>query len=127
MKIAVATDDGTSVAGDFGTARQYLVFTMQDGQITERELRSKAVDARPVASEEAPRDPHDRFAGHRVGPGPRSRYDEMAAAVGDCEAVLAREMGTGALRAFRGYGIEPVVTDERGAEQAVLRYLRENG
>jgi predicted Fe-Mo cluster-binding NifX family protein len=121
-KIAMASDDGETVAADFRTARHYVVVTLENGEIVDRELRPKVAGAAPVP-DTGPRDPNDRFAGHKVGPGPRSRHDEMAASVGDCEAVLAGAMSTGAMSALRGYGIEPVVTDVRDIAEAVEAYL----
>ncbi|HEX9017484.1 MAG TPA: NifB/NifX family molybdenum-iron cluster-binding protein [Chloroflexota bacterium] len=121
MKVAVATDDGREVAGDFGFAKQFVVLTVTGGKVADRELRPKPVDARPPA-EKAERDPNDHFAGHRVGKGPRSHYDEMAAQIGDCDAVLAGEFSTGARSALRGYGIEPVRTGAREVDDAAVRY-----
>jgi len=124
MRIAVVSDDGTTVAPDFGRSKQVLVFSVEGGRVVATEVREKVPDGRPQSDQEAkPRDPNDHFAGHRVGPGPRSRYDEMAAAIGDCDAVLAGGMGIGAYNALRGYGIEPIITDIGSADEAVRAYL----
>ena len=124
MKIAAVSDDGAKIAPDFGRAKQVLVFLVADRRIVSQEAREKVPDARPQGDQEArPRDPNDHFAGHRVGPGPRSRYDEMAATIGDCDAVLAGGMAIGAYNALRGYGIEPIITDIDDVEQAVRAFV----
>jgi len=41
MKIAVVTDDGTTIAQHFGRARYYQVFSAEDGAILDRELRDR--------------------------------------------------------------------------------------
>ena len=41
MKIAVATDDGTTVSQHFGRALSYTVITVKDGQIANKETRDK--------------------------------------------------------------------------------------
>ena len=124
MRIAVVSDDGEKIAPDFGRARQVIVFSVEDRKIVSQEVRDKVPDGRPQGDQEAkPRDPNDHFAGHRVGPGPRSRYDEMASAIGDCDVVLAGGMGTGAYNALRGYGIEPVITDVDDVETAVRAFI----
>ena len=124
MRIAAVSDDGAKIAPDFGRARQVLVFLVEDRSIVSHEVREKVPDARQQGEQEAkPRDPNDHFAGHRVGPGPRSRYDEMAATIGDCDVVLAGGMGTGAYNALRGYGIEPIITDIDDVEMAVKAFI----
>ena len=50
MKIAVITDDANTISAHFGRAHHFLVFTLKDGVIANRELRDKAG--------------HDNFAGH---------------------------------------------------------------
>ncbi len=123
-KIAVASDDGVSVAQNFGKARQFVVLTLDGGKVVGKEVRPKPVDQRPTAQEESRRgSPDDHFAGHRVGPGPRSRYDEMAGAIGDCEVVLTGGMGVGAYNAMTGYGIDPIITDIETVDEAVAAYL----
>ncbi|TLN08200.1 cupin domain-containing protein, partial [bacterium] len=41
MKIAVITDDGTTISQHFGRAPYYLVLSVENGQIIQRELREK--------------------------------------------------------------------------------------
>ena len=41
MKIAAITDDGKTISLHFGRAQQYLVATVENGQIVNRELRDK--------------------------------------------------------------------------------------
>lgn len=122
MKVAVVSDDGKTVARDFGFARYFVVLSVLGVAVTDREVRTKAVDSRPAAVK-VEGDPNDHFAGHRVGKGPRSRYDEMAAEIGDCEVVLARAFGVGARSALNGYGIEPAETTAVDVDEAALAYI----
>ncbi len=41
MRIAVITDDGQTISQHFGRALHYLVVTIEEGKITQRELRDK--------------------------------------------------------------------------------------
>ncbi len=41
MKIAVITENGKTISQHFGRAPYYLVFTIEDGKITNREMREK--------------------------------------------------------------------------------------
>jgi predicted Fe-Mo cluster-binding NifX family protein len=41
MKIAVITDDGKTISQHFGRAPYYLVLTIEEGKIVNREMRDK--------------------------------------------------------------------------------------
>jgi predicted Fe-Mo cluster-binding NifX family protein len=47
----------------------------------------------------------------------------MAAAIGDCQVLLARGMGAGAFASMQQAGIEPIVTDIEDIGSAVGAYL----
>ena len=42
MKIAIVTEDGETISQHFGRAPYYMVYTVENGQITSREKRNKA-------------------------------------------------------------------------------------
>ena len=61
MKIAAITDDGNTISQHFGRAAYYLVVTVENGQIIDREFREKLGHAHFVNQphpEEAPGQPH---------------------------------------------------------------------
>jgi len=47
----------------------------------------------------------------------------MAAAIADCQVLLARGMGTGAYQSMAEAGIRPVITDIAEIDQAVQAYI----
>ncbi len=57
MKIAAITDDGKTISQHFGRAAHYLVATVEDGKIVNREMRDKLGHAH-FANE-----PHDEEQG----------------------------------------------------------------
>ena len=121
MRIAVVTDDGKTVSQHFGRAANYLVATVEDGKITQRELRDK------VGHNHFAAEGHGRQgAGHTHGHGPEAenRHGRMAQAIADCEAVLCGGMGSGAYQSMRARGIRPVVTDLTSIDEAVLAYAQ---
>lgn len=128
MKIAVITDDGTTISQHFGRAPHYLVFTIEDGAITAHELRDKP-GHRQFAQEphEHHHDHgHDHAHGeHHHGSGAEAdrKHALMAEPIRDCEAILVRGMGRGAYMAMEAAQIKPVVTDIESAEDAVKAYI----
>ena len=123
MKIAAITDDGKTISQHFGRAAYYLVVTVEDGQIVNRELRDKIGHSHfvnQVHIEEQPGQPHGMDATSH------NKHLQMAEAIADCEALLCRGMGMGAYQSMQVRGIRPVVTDIAAIEDAVMAYVSGN-
>jgi len=119
MKIAVVTDDETTVSQHFGRAEYYEVFTVEDGQITAKERRDKMGHSHFVHGE----------GGHGAGEGQHGydadsqrKHASMAETIKDCQVLIAGGMGMGAFDSMKSYNIEPVITDVTDAETAVKLY-----
>jgi predicted Fe-Mo cluster-binding NifX family protein len=121
MKIAAITDDGKTISQHFGRAPYYLVVTLENGEIVNRELRNKLGHARfadQPHSREIPGQPHGMDAASH------NKHVQMAEAIADCEALLCRGMGTGAYESMKALNIRPVVTDLPGIDEAVIAYAK---
>ncbi len=119
MKVAVITEDGKSVSRHFGRAPYYVVLTIENGQIVNREMRDK-LNHSHFANE-----PHEHQPGQRHGFGleEQDRHARMAQPITDCEAVLCGGMGTGAYQSLQAAGIRPIVTDLSDVEEAARAYI----
>lgn len=120
MKIAAITDDGKNISLHFGRAPYYLVFTVEDGKIVNRELRNK------LGHSQFSNQPHEEDAPgvpHGMGPASHDKHLQMAEAIADCEALLCGGMGMGAYQSMQTRGIKPVVTDIYDIDQAVIAYV----
>lgn len=122
MKIAAITDDGKTISQHFGRAPYYLVATVEDGTIVNREMRDKLSHAQLGGDEH---DAHQQ-EGQRHGYGLEAdnRHGRMAEAITDCEALLCRGMGMGAYENMKGRNIRPVVTDISDIDEAMLAYAK---
>ncbi len=123
MKIAIITDEGTTISQHFGRAAYYLVVTIEDGKIISRELREKMGHAHFVNlphPDEVPGQPHGMDAASH------NKHIQMADAIADCEALLCRGMGMGAYESMKTRGIRPVVTDIVTIDEAVKAYVDGN-
>jgi predicted Fe-Mo cluster-binding NifX family protein len=122
MKIAAVTEDGNTISQHFGRAPYYAVITIEDGQITQREIRGKLNHSHAAhhGHEE-----HTHLPGrpHGYDPASQDRHQQMAAVINDCEALLCRGMGMAAYESIRSAGIRPIVTDIAAIDQAVQAYL----
>jgi predicted Fe-Mo cluster-binding NifX family protein len=120
MKIAAVTDDGNTISQHFGRAASYLVVTIENGQIVNRELRNKLGHAHFSSQ------PHSQAHSgqhHGMDAGSHNKHVEMAQAIADCEALLARGMGMGAYESLKVLGIKPILTDITEIDQAVSAYI----
>lgn len=121
MKIAVITDDERTISQHFGRAPYYVVVTIENGQIIDRERRDKLGHAH-FSNE--PHE-HDHRSGERHGfdPAAQDRHARMAEAIADCDVLLCGGMGAGAYQSMQARGIQPVVTDLRSIDEAIAAYL----
>lgn len=120
MKIAAITEDGTTISQHFGRAPLYLVVTVEDGKITNRETRNKAGHHTFAAQHDVPVAPGER---HGYDAGSQAKHASMAETIADCHVLIAGGMGWGAYESLKSRGVEPVVTNVENIEEAVKLYL----
>lgn len=120
MKIALITDDGKTISQHFGRAQFYLVATIENGQVVQREMRSKLGHNHFASQEHAD---HTSDQRHGFDPASHNRHSSMAQAIADCEIVVCGGMGAGAYESMRALNIRPVVTDLLGIDDAIQAYL----
>ena len=120
QKIAAITDDGKTISQHFGRAAYYLVATVEDGQIVNRELREKLGHSH-FSSQPHIEEPASQT--HGMDSASHNKHLQMAEAISDCVALLCRGMGRGAYESMQVRGITPIVTDIEAIEDAVLAYI----
>ena len=120
MKIAVITDDGKTISQHFGRAQYYLVATVENGQIVNREMRDKMNHSHFHAEGHGHEEGGER---HGYGPAADNRHGRMAESIADCEALLCRGLGMGAYENMKSRNIKPVVTDIPNIDEAVMAYV----
>jgi transcriptional regulator with XRE-family HTH domain/predicted Fe-Mo cluster-binding NifX family protein len=119
MKIAVITDDGKTISQHFGRALHYLVLTVEDGKITQRELRDKLGHNHFSGGEN-----HEHHgAGHGQDAASHNRHTGMAEAIADCQMLICGGMGMGAYQSMLQLKIKPVVTELGSIDEAVQAFI----
>jgi len=120
MKVAAITDDGKTISQHFGRAPYYLVLTIEEGKIVNREMREKMGHnhfQNQAHAEEA------HGAGHGMDSASHNKHVSMAQAIADCKALLCGGMGMGAYESMRQLNIQPVVTDLSDIDAAVQAFI----
>jgi len=120
MKIAVISDDEKTISQHFGRAPYYIVITIEDGKIINREKREKLGHAH--FHKEGHHHHLESGGQHGYGRAADRRHGRMAEAIVDCEAILCRGMGRGAYENMKSRNIRPVVTDIVDVNKAALAY-----
>ncbi|GAP12434.1 uncharacterized conserved protein [Longilinea arvoryzae] len=118
MKIAVITEDGKTISQHFGRAPYYMVLSVENGQIVEREMREKMGHNQCDHLEE-----HHHEGEHGHDEDSHGKHVHMAEAIRDCQVLLCGGMGYGAYESIRRLNIQPVVTDQNDIDAAVQDYL----
>ncbi|MHC1740594.1 MAG: NifB/NifX family molybdenum-iron cluster-binding protein [Anaerolineaceae bacterium] len=122
MKIAVITDDGKTISQHFGRAPFYLVCTIEEGRIINREQRAKM--GHNQFSGESHEEHHDEK--HGLDEAHHDKHLQMANTISDCQVLICGGMGMGAYESMRRLNIKPVVTDLATIEDAVQAYIDGN-
>ncbi|MBE0687348.1 MAG: cupin domain-containing protein [Anaerolineaceae bacterium] len=120
MKIAVITSDGKTIDQHFGRAPYYLVVTIEEGKVTQQELRDKMGHRHFVAQHE---ENGHGSAGHGMDAGSHQKHASMAETISDCKALICGGMGMGAYESMRQFNIKPIVTDLRDIEVAIQAFM----
>ncbi len=125
MKIAAVSDDGKTISAHFGRASLYVVLTVEDGNIIQRELRQK-LGHDHFTPEQHEHAEHQQLssAGHGFSPAEQDRHSRMLDAVLDCQILLARGMGSGAYYSIQQAGLTPMVTTISDIDTAALEAAR---
>lgn len=115
MKLAIASNNGTTIQRHFGRTHQYVVVTIDDGQEVARETRP--VQQRSTLLEIGASD-HDHEDGHR-----HRRHESLVAPIADCDTLIAGGMGRPMAQAAEQAGLDLILTNERLVDDIVTRYL----
>jgi predicted Fe-Mo cluster-binding NifX family protein len=119
LKIAAISDDGVTISQHFGRASLYVVFTVENGKVVNKETRQKMGHQHFSAGESH----STQGERHGYDAGAQAKHQSMAQAISDCQFLLAGGMGWGAYESMKSYNIEPIITDVANIEEAVKLYL----
>lgn len=114
MKIAIPTNDGTSISEHFGRSAAFLIFEAENGQIKNHEMKTNGQQH-----------PHAQGScGHGPSEGAQPGHQGILSALAGCEVVICAGMGQRAADALKASGIHQIVfTTPGSAKDAVSTFL----
>lgn len=108
-RIALPTDDGTTLCQHFGRAHYYKVVEMTDGKVTATEMRDKFAHVCGDAALDSGL-PHEEV------------HKRLADAAHGCDTVIAGGMGKGAMDALIAAGLKVIQTEMVDLEDIVAAF-----
>jgi len=113
MKIAVATNDGLTVAGHVGRCKSFVIFSIEDQTITHKEIRSNSFTHHMQHQ-------HNHSEEHSHG----HSHSGLINALEGCEALIFKSGGWRLVDDLKSNNIKPFLTDEESVEQAAAKYAK---
>ena len=113
MKIAIPIDNRSDMSAHFGRSPAFLIFTVENGRILHREIRSNDQAAPGTESVDPQAQSHVHSHDH-------NRFVRL---LGDCRAVIGLGMGAGARVALEAAGINVrLLAESCSPEEAAVRF-----
>ncbi len=127
MKIALITDDEKTISEHFGRAGKYVVYTVEDKQLKNLEVRNKIGhnDFIKLEGEHEEHGDHNDSRGRGFGSHSEEKHQKMFETIKDCDVLVVRGMGRGAYLGLEKIGIKPIVSDIEDIEMAALAVVSE--
>jgi predicted Fe-Mo cluster-binding NifX family protein len=123
MKIAIASINEQTISHHFGRAEKYIVVSVKDGQITDRETLPK-LGHRHFAPQHSGKQGQEHGAqGSGFGHHANCKHEQMIENIRDCDVLLTGGMGRGAYLDLQKWGIKPIVTDITDVDTAIQAVL----
>lgn len=120
MKIAVVTNDEKTISAHLGRAAKYVIFSVENGEIADRDVREKVAHRQFAEKDQTASYRHGEDAkGRGLGKHAKERHKRMFANIMDCDIILARGMGKGAQLGLQQVGLKPILTEISEIDAAV--------
>jgi predicted Fe-Mo cluster-binding NifX family protein len=116
VKLAVPTNDGQTIFAHFGRAEAFKIFTLDEANIIQSELRGSLDNGRSDHEDDHHHDHDEHEHGHHHD------HDDKFAMVADCQILLAGGMGQPAHDRLQTMGLTVILTGEKKIQQALRLY-----
>ncbi len=117
MKIAIATNNGENVTGHLGRCRSFLIYTIENNEVKNRDLRTNTFTHHGQGNHQPGQHAHGTHEQHGHSHG------ALVEGLKDCEAVIFQSGGWRVVNDLQNANIKPIMTDEKVADIAVEKYI----
>ena len=116
MKIAIATDDNIHVTGHIGRVKYFLIYTINENKIIDKEIRDNTFTNHSKGINHGNHE-------HHLGEGHRHGHQRLVEGLKDCKVLIFNSGGWRVIDDLKANNIYPFLTDEHLADKAVEKYL----
>ncbi|MDD5088057.1 MAG: NifB/NifX family molybdenum-iron cluster-binding protein [bacterium] len=124
MRIAIPTDDNTHIAGHTGRAGAVAIFKIQNGAVTQLEIRENTFTGHHQHGHEHGHGGHDDCDHGQHGHGGGQSHGALIEALRDCQVMIARGMGPRLVNDLESCGIQVVFTAETELQRAAEKFAQ---
>lgn len=115
MKIAVASDDGKTITGHVGKCEMFLVFEVNNKEITNFEKRENSFTMHKKGGHQYQHHNHEHQS--------NGRHTGIIEGLKDCNYLFCCSGGPGLIDDLNANGIQTIFTEELNAEDSVKMFL----
>jgi len=116
LKIALVSEDGTTISQHFGRAPFYIILTVENGQIIKQEKFERGAAGTCACGHNGVEEHHGSHSGDSESD---ARHIRMVDPIADCQVLIAGGMGYGAYQALKSRNLQVFITAEPSIRKAV--------
>jgi predicted Fe-Mo cluster-binding NifX family protein len=119
MKIAVVSENESTISQHFGRAPFYIIQTVENGKVVKTEKFERGAAGTCACGHSENEEQH--HASHS-GPDSAAKHNRMVDPIADCQVLIAGGMGYGAYQALTSRNLKVFITAEASIKKAVELY-----
>jgi predicted Fe-Mo cluster-binding NifX family protein len=120
MKIAIPSDDKTTICPHFGRTAGFMIFKIENREVVDTEYRSNTFTGHARGHHPS----HDHTGNHHTQmEAHQHSHSGIYQALGDCQIVIAKGMGRRLYVDFEEWKIQVFITKETDIQAAVDSFL----
>lgn len=116
LKIAVVSDNETTISQHFGRAPYYIIMTLENGKVVKQEKFERGASG-TCACGHGGHEEHP--ASHGADSESAAKHNRMVDPIADCQVLIAGGMGYGAYQALKSRNLQVFITAESSIQKAV--------
>ena len=120
MKVAIPTTDKQTIYGHTGHADYFLVVTIEDGKITDKEFRHNPHSDKEGHGQHPDHEPghhnldHHNHDHHNHMHGDENAHDTMIKSIEDCKYFVVKHVGRRCAPSLKKFDVKPVLIKGHG-------------
>jgi predicted Fe-Mo cluster-binding NifX family protein len=117
LKIAVVSENETTISQHFGRAPYYIILTVENGKTVKQEKFERGASGTCACGHSEEEGHH--HASHGNDADSSAKHNRMVDPIADCQVLIAGGMGYGAYQALKSRNLQVFITAESSIQKAV--------